>query len=95
MYFAAAVGLLNYAAIPDKFPLKEQLKAIAPLWNGGSIIVGPDGETLAGPVVDEEVILYADIDAKKARQARFRFDVAGHYSRPDVFQFEVNRKRLA
>ena len=94
VYFAAAVGLLHYASIPDTFPLKEHLRPIAPLWNGGSTIVAPDGETLAGPIVDEEVTLYADIDAKKVRQSRFRFDVAGHYSRPDVFQFEVNRKRL-
>ncbi len=71
VYFAAAVGLLHYASIPDTFPLKEHLRPIAPLWNGGSTIVAPDGETLAGPIVDEEVTLYADIDAKESATVPF------------------------
>jgi nitrilase len=56
---------------------------------GFSTIVGPDGEILAGPLVEEEGILYAEIDAARARASRHQFDPVGHYSRPDVFQLVV------
>jgi nitrilase len=46
---------------------------------------------LAGPLGGETGILYAEIDADAARLARRQFDVVGHYSRPDVFRFDVNR----
>src|SRR2546428_7722576 len=56
---------------------------------GFSTIVGPEGEILAGPLVEEEGILYAEIDAARARASRHQFDPVGHYSRPDVFQLVV------
>jgi nitrilase len=60
--------------------------------NGGSsAIVNPDGYIVAGPAVNEETILYADVDPAKTREAKFWFDAAGHYARPDVFQLTVNR----
>ncbi len=59
------------------------------LGRGGSAIVGPDGEYLAGPLWDEEGILYAELDPKRMYEERQRFDPAGHYNRPDVFQLLV------
>jgi nitrilase len=56
---------------------------------GGSCIVGPLGELLAGPVYGEEAILIADIDVAGLIEAKFDFDVTGHYARPDVFGFTV------
>lgn len=56
---------------------------------GGSVIISPMGETLAGPLFDEEGILYADLDLSEIARARLDFDVAGHYARPDVFDFKV------
>jgi nitrilase len=56
---------------------------------GGSCIVGPMGELLAGPVYDQEAIICADVDVSELMRAKFDFDVIGHYSRPDVFAFEV------
>jgi nitrilase len=58
---------------------------------GNSIIVDPSGEVLAGPLTGETGILYAEIDAHRARVSRLEFDVVGHYSRPDVFRLDVNR----
>jgi nitrilase len=54
---------------------------------GGSAILGPDGSYLAGPLWDEEGILVAELDPQRLYEERQRFDPAGHYHRPDVFQF--------
>jgi nitrilase len=62
------------------------------LMRGGSMIVGPLGALLAGPDYSGETILYADIEPEDIIQARYDFDVAGHYARPDVFQLEVDRR---
>ena len=56
---------------------------------GGSVIVGPLGKVLAGPVYDEECILTADLDAGEIAEGKFDLDVAGHYARPDVFRLVV------
>lgn len=60
------------------------------LLRGGSMIVGPLGQVLAGPDYGGEVILYADIDADDVVRAKYDFDVTGHYARPDVFSLSVN-----
>ncbi len=57
---------------------------------GGSAIVGPLGTVLAGPLYDQEGILFADLDLAEIPRSRFDFDVAGHYARPDVFRLIVN-----
>lgn len=56
---------------------------------GGSAIVSPLGKVIAGPMYDQEGILFADLDLAEVVQAKFDFDVAGHYARPDVFEFRV------
>jgi nitrilase len=57
---------------------------------GGSAIISPLGEVLAGPLFDREGILCADLDMGEVARSRFDFDVVGHYARPDVFQLIVN-----
>ncbi|MCH9731176.1 MAG: carbon-nitrogen hydrolase family protein [Actinomycetia bacterium] len=58
--------------------------------NGGSCIVAPSGQFLVPPAKDGEQILYADLDFGEIARWKFDFDVAGHYSRPDVFQLHVD-----
>jgi nitrilase len=57
---------------------------------GGSAIVSPLGEVLAGPLYDEEGFLYADLDMGEVIRGKYDLDVVGHYARPDVFQLIVN-----
>ena len=56
---------------------------------GGSIIVGPDGQVIEGPLYDQAGILIAELDLKRAQEMKLDFDVNGHYARPDIFKFEV------
>ena len=60
------------------------------LSRGGSCIVGPLGNVLAGPDFSGETILTADIDSADVARARLDFDVVGHYARPDVFHLSVD-----
>jgi nitrilase len=60
---------------------------------GGSAIVNPLGEYVAGPVFNREDILIADLDLSLIAKSKFDFDVVGHYSRPDVFQLIVNEEK--
>ena len=62
----------------------------AVLMRGGSAIISPFGNVLAGPHFDGETILTAPLDLNEIGRGKFDFDVAGHYSRPDVFQLIVN-----
>jgi nitrilase len=59
---------------------------------GGSAIISPLGEVLAGPLFDKEGMLFADLDLAEVARSKFDFDVVGHYARPDVFQLMVNEK---
>ena len=68
------------------FPMKEIMENRTKSWqNGGSMIVDPTGKIVVGPLVDEEGILYADIDPLLAIQERQNLDISGHYSRFDIF----------
>ncbi|GMH34542.1 hypothetical protein BSKO_02376 [Bryopsis sp. KO-2023] len=59
---------------------------------GGSAIVSPLGKVLAGPLYNEEGILYADLDMAEVSQGKMDFDVVGHYARADIFSLHVNEK---
>lgn len=59
------------------------------LIRGGSVIIDPFGEVLAGPVFEEDAVLVADIDPAAVIRGRFDLDVSGHYARPDVFELRV------
>ncbi|UCF27326.1 MAG: carbon-nitrogen hydrolase family protein [Chloroflexota bacterium] len=61
---------------------------------GGSVIISPLGEVLAGPLYDQEGILYADLDMNEITRAKVDFDVVGHYARPDVFQLNINEQPM-
>ncbi len=59
---------------------------------GGSVIVGPMGDILAGPLVGEAGLLTAQIDTDQLVRARYDYDVVGHYARPDIFELVVDER---
>lgn len=91
----AASGLLSLADIPAGFPLRAELAetGMVDYCRGGSAVAAPDGSWLAEPVTGDERLVVADIDPAAVRAARQNFDPTGHYSRPDVFDVSVDRRR--
>jgi nitrilase len=57
-------------------------------------IVGPDGRIVGEPLIDEEGIVYAEIDLSRCIQPRQMHDITGHYNRFDIFDLRVNRRAL-
>jgi predicted amidohydrolase len=86
-YVVVAGGLLRAADIPD-----DLIEVVRPM-NGHSAIIGPDGEILAGPLIEEEGILTVKANLGNVLVQKMLADHAGHYARPDVFDFRVNRAR--
>ncbi|MFZ2330681.1 MAG: carbon-nitrogen hydrolase family protein [Atribacterota bacterium] len=60
---------------------------------GGSCIINPYGEYLAGPLFDKPGILTAELDLNEITRAKFDWDPVGHYNRPDIFKLEVKESR--
>jgi len=53
-------------------------------------ILGPDGRTVGAPLIDEEGIVYAEIDLSRCIQPKQMHDIIGHYNRFDIFDLRVN-----
>jgi nitrilase len=77
---------------PDLPGIEELQNQPEIMCRGGSAIVSPLGEVLAGPLYDQEGILYADLDMDSIGRSKFDFDVVGHYARPDVFHLSVDER---
>ncbi len=67
--------------------LNDQPEIMCP---GGSCIVNPFGEYVAGPVWNKEELLHAELNLDQVVLSRLDFDPCGHYSRPDVFQLKIH-----
>ena len=82
--------------VPSNFPEREKLYTEDEWINDGdAVVIKPMGVIAAGPLNRQKGILYAEIDVETARRARRSLDVSGHYSRPDIFSFAVDRKPLS
>jgi nitrilase len=89
-YVVAPAHFQRESAYPADFPLRAEIEGAGTIGHGGSAILAPDGSYLAGPLYDEEGILYAELDPARLLSERQRFDPVGHYSRPDVLRLAVN-----
>lgn len=96
-YVLCAGMYLPLEAVPQDLEVREAFERVAAenpdptlvLW-GGSGIMGPDGEWVAGPVAGREEIVYGEIDLERIAAEQQALDTAGHYHRPDVFSVTVD-----
>jgi nitrilase len=78
---------------PADYPLDDDSgDPRAVLCRGGSVVVSPLGEIMAGPAFGAETILRADLDLDRIAEAKYDFDVVGHNARPDVFTLSVDER---
>jgi predicted amidohydrolase len=78
---------------PEDYPLDGAPDDV--LCRGASMIVSPLGEILAGPAIEGETILTADLDLGRIAEGKYDFDVVGHYARPDLFRLTVDERPRA
>ncbi|MFQ5915918.1 MAG: carbon-nitrogen hydrolase family protein [Nitrospinota bacterium] len=86
VFVIVSCGVITEDQVPDSFPLKGHTR-----WNaaGGSGIIGPDGNYLAGPVYGGDEIVYAELDFEKIIEAKAVSDSVGHYARWDVARLQI------
>ena len=90
--FEGACFVVSACGVTPKGRLPKELFEDSRPANGGTAIVAPNGQYLAGPVYDKEEIIYAEINLEDAIREKHSRDVAGHYARPDVLQLVVNTR---
>lgn len=94
-YVLSACQHITRCAFPTAYECALGDDPATVLMRGGSLIVSPHGEILAGPDYTAETILYADIDLGEVARGKYDFDVVGHYARPDVFRLMVDEASKA
>jgi len=84
--------LLRGSDVPED--LRGTLYGLEDDWmsRGLTTIVAPGGKVIAGPVLEREEIVYADLDVAAVQEHRRMFDPVGHYARPDVFRLHVDTR---
>ena len=93
-FVLTACQFIRKKDFPDSVRVSLGDSPNAVLMRGGSAIINPLGQVLAGPHFQGETILTAPLDLNDIGRGKFDFDVAGHYSRPDVFQLIVNEEPM-
>ncbi len=89
-FVLSACQYLTRADAPDHYDCVQGDEPQTELIRGGSVIVGPLGDIMAGPIYGREAILAADIDLADTIRGKYDLDVAGHYARPDIFRLIVD-----
>jgi nitrilase len=91
-FVLSACQYMTRADAPDDVHCLQGNDPATVLIRGGSLIVSPLGEILAGPLYDCEAILTADIDLMDCIRGKYDLDVSGHYARPDIFNLTVDEE---
>lgn len=97
-FVVAAGGIMRRSDLPAELEIadSENAEENELILNGGSAVIGPDGQYVAGPAFGSEVIILARINLERIREESLALDVTGHFNRPDIFDFRLktsdNRK---
>jgi nitrilase len=90
MFVISCASAMKISDVPDRFEFKKLYPQDREWINkGNSCIVDPSGKFLVEPMEGKQGIIYADVNLKEISSQKWLFDVAGHYSRPDIFDFKV------
>jgi len=89
-FVVSACQYFTRADCPPEFEPVQGNAVDTVLIHGGSMVVSPFGEVLAGPLEGGEGLVTAEIDLGEIARGKFDLDVAGHYARPDVFRLAVD-----
>lgn len=94
-FVLAAGQIMKASEFPKELSLPEELHKNPDklVLYGGSCIINPRGEYVVPPLYDQEGLVIAEIDLSERVKEQMTLDVSGHYQRPDVFQFQVNKER--
>jgi nitrilase len=87
-FVLSATQFARRSDYPADYPVNVPADDV--LTSGGSCIIDPLGEVLAGPARGGEVVITADLDLDQIVRGKFDLDITGHYARPDVFRLSVN-----
>jgi len=91
-FVLSACQFLTRGDCPADYAALQGNEPATVLMRGGSCLIGPLGQVLAGPHFDGETILTADLDLDEIPRGKYDFDAVGHYARPDVFRLHVNEQ---
>ena len=93
-YVVGVNSCLRASDVPESLPGRDEIYGDPDDWmsRGNTVIVAPGGKILAGPISEQEGILYAEVDLEAVRDSRREFDVVGHYARPDIFELHVDER---
>ncbi len=92
--YVVAVGqILQASELPPSIQVTPGIKPFDLVLRGGSAVYGPDGAVVLEPVYDKHAHLYVNIDIDRNIGEKMNLAVSGHYNRPDVFNFKVNKQR--
>jgi nitrilase len=93
-FVLSACQYLTRGDCPDSYDAIQGSDPKTVLMRGGSCIVSPLGQLIAGPDFNGPAILTADLDLGDIARGKYDFDVTGHYARPDVFHLAVNERAM-
>ena len=90
-FVVAAGGIMRRSDLPADIEIAdgENAEESELILNGGSAVIGPDGQYVAGPAFGSEVIILARINLERIREESLALDVTGHFNRPDLFDFSL------
>jgi len=88
-FVVAAGGIMRRGDLPRDFEIMDGVAGDDNefILDGGSCVIGPDGQYVAGPTFCSEVIILARINLERIREESLTLDVTGHFNRPDLFSF--------